>query len=197
MIRLLIFIYFMIIPNTYALAEWSGSVMFSPQDYNSIKAALEFYKKAITQQSPPTKSNESIPIPAAESGPSLAIPSFYLNSIIYNNPNDWVIWLNNTKYISTEKNFHNLEVMYINKFKITLAYNITSLDNISLNWKSQLIATEDGKFTTKDKNIIYDSSKQIIYFTLSPNQTFNLQELTITEGHKEDHYSKSSKEGAK
>jgi hypothetical protein len=97
----------------------------------------------------------------------------YLASIMYYDPQDWVVWINDKK-ITTKNNIKKNE-LYIKKLNESQADIVWKL-SVS-KWK--IIS---GKKSEESAPKINRDNQVEIYFTLKPNQTFMLVNNEVVEG---------------
>lgn len=99
-------------------------------------------------------------------------PQFFLSSIIYHSPEDWVIWINNTKITSENSliNGINLRILSVDSKKVVLEWIPQKTDKVDL-------ANVDS-----DNNIKTDFMNNKVVFELHTNQTFTSYAMKIVEG---------------
>jgi hypothetical protein len=159
--------------------KWTGSLMFSKVDLTKINIAIQesLHPRSIKINNTETSTSSII---NSLSGTS---PSYYLNSIIYNNDNDWIIWVNGQK-ISFDDTSNNMQITVIN---VTPKYvefetNSGNLNSLSPNWGQQLNNISDNLYANIKNNIRLNQDTGLIAFTLYPNQTFLMYQMAIKEG---------------
>lgn len=152
-----------------------------PDDYSSIMF-YEEEKKRIQEVIEAIKNNKPIESlkpndePQRPQGPTIVAtnyyyPQFYLGSIVYRNPDDWVIWVNSQKITAQKsKVIPGLDVDAVGKDKAIFTFDYTGDTNI------QPIAE------SADPRILIDQSNQTVQFTIEPNQTFSTYSWYIFEG---------------
>jgi|GEM_PF-2668828 len=154
------------------------SILFSQGDIDAISGAQSAYEK---QRSGATGLNEddflkkleSLSTKKIDQDPSsFTYPQFFLSSILYHSPDDWVIWINGEKITKSSKNNqYNLQVLEINKEKVTLEWKPERMDKI----------TDIGE-TGQNSLIKVDSINNKVTFTLKGHQTFTTYAMRIVEG---------------
>lgn len=111
---------------------------------------------------------------------------FYLNSIIYYGDDKWVIWLNGKKF-TTQETGTELTIRSVTRHSADFIWAAKNLDKTVPNWKRRLVYIKDNIYASTDNNIqveVLGDDKNLIKFTLKPNQTMNLTTMAITEGNK-------------
>ncbi len=111
---------------------------------------------------------------------------FYLNSIIYYGDDKWVIWLNGKKF-TTQETGTELTIKSVSRHSADFIWEAKNLDKTVPNWKRRLVYIKDNIYASTDNNIqveVLGDDKDLIKFTLRPNQTMNLTTMVITEGNK-------------
>ena len=110
--------------------------------------------------------------------------NFYLDSIIYYASDKWTVWVNGKK-ISNQTADSVLIVKDIAKDHVVLEWSTPSLDKIAPDWRSRVTSVSSNKYTSTKKDIeIYlpDETSAVVSFRLSPNQTFEVNNMKIKEG---------------
>jgi hypothetical protein len=109
----------------------------------------------------------------------------YLNSILYHDSKKWAIWLNGTKYDREAAINSEITITGVTKDNVNLIWNIAGFEKRYPNWKSKLNLINENSYTNNDNSIQVDIANEdagIIKFKLKPNQTFNLNTMSIVEG---------------
>jgi hypothetical protein len=175
----------------YIYSDWDRSIMFDNEKVKKLNEAINKFKNAKSNNLPA----EGIPNdePKISSMLDLAAntnfsPSFYLGSIIFNNPNEWVIWINRKKLIAAKKTdlkfaVPGLEIIAVKDDYASFNWSTKMLDLLSPNWQSKLTYIQkDGQYVNKNKKIVVHND--IITFSLYPNQSFSVYDMAIVEGYK-------------
>jgi hypothetical protein len=159
--------------------KWTGSLMFSKADLTKINIAIQesLHPRSVKINNTDTPTSSII---NSLSGTS---PSYYLNSIIYNNDNDWIIWVNGQK-ISSDDPSNNMQITVRN---VTPKYvefetNSGNLNSLSPNWGQQLNNISGNLYANIKNNIRLNQDTGLIAFKLYPNQTFLMYQMAIKEG---------------
>jgi hypothetical protein len=173
--------------------EWEKSIMFDHESSNLLDVAIENYEKSKSRTITKSKSkgggiNDII---ALSERPNKS-PSFYLNSIIYNSANSWVVWINDKKISSAvskdaKKLLPELEVEKVSADEVQCRWQTPFLDDISPGWEYKVKADNKGELVTSEKNVAINSKTKVITFTLRPNQTFVSYSMDIEEGYVPEH----------
>jgi hypothetical protein len=185
-------------PKTqYIYSDWEVSIMFDNEKIKQLNKALKNFKEA--KLSPPPIFTG--PINNANTAPKInsildlasnanVSPSFYLGSIIFNNANDWVIWINNKKLITAKKadlkfSVPGLEIIGVKDNYVSFNWGSRNLDLLSPNWQKKLTYNQkNGQYTSNNKKIAVNNN--VITFSLYPNQSFSVYDMAIVEGYKKD-----------
>ncbi len=165
--------------SNFEALPWQGSVMFRDEDLTALY-------EAVKKQLPFSASQGEVGIEVVT--PSVA-PAFYLNSVLYNSPKNWTIWLNNRRIRAGAK-FPKLEISRIKADKVEFIWETADIDFISPGWAEKVpsIPTKQrkayGKWAYKSPagDIFVDETKQFVRFILSPHQTFVSRTMRIAEG---------------
>ncbi len=171
--------------------DFVGSLMFDPKEINILNDVLglisdpDFNKKTAE----PAGQGNSDAISSDLEAMIKISPSFFVNSIIYEDGDSWTIWLNKRKFNSKKQNelqsiIENLKIEYIKKEEICFSFETAFLKRLSPKWE-QILKTEKGKFVSQDAQIMVEQNSQglaLVKFKLLLNQTFVLHEMKIVEG---------------
>lgn len=99
-------------------------------------------------------------------------PQFFLSSILYHSPKDWVVWINSEKFTNNNTtNLSDLKIVDINNEKVTLEWSPKQMSKISE------VSDKEQK-----KLIKVDIINNKIAFSLKGNQTFSTYSMSIVEG---------------
>ena len=150
------------------------SLMFTPEEIAQINGVLNNFSlgtgvgRVLDSPVDPTKESRT----------------FYLDSIIYYTSDKWTVWVNGKK-ISNQSTDGVLVVKDIAKDHVVLEWSTPSLDKIAPDWRSRVTSVSSNKYTSVKKDIeIYlpDETSAVVSFKLSPNQTFEVNNMKIKEG---------------
>jgi hypothetical protein len=99
-------------------------------------------------------------------------PQFFLNSLVYYAPDDWIVWINGEKITqATPRENSNIHVTAITPDKITLEWFPLEIHRVMEIWK----------LFPNEKVTVDEAHKQVV-FDLKPNQTFSSYTMTALEG---------------
>jgi hypothetical protein len=172
--------------NTLLGKDKPKSLMFDDQEYENLQDAIESLKnnqiyvpdgsdanEILTEEGRKKSEAEEKLRKAKELENQENEKSYiYLASIIYFNPKDWIIWINDKKITSkTNDPKKELYVETISKGKVSILWKL-SLSK----WK--IISGKKEEFAPKTN----DENQIEIQFELKPNQTFILSSSKIVEG---------------
>jgi hypothetical protein len=153
------------------------SMMYSKEDQALLNEVLD-----AIQKNQPLPGIELIPAPTTEEDveeePEIQIesryyryPQFYLTSIAYFQPENWVIWVNGKKITSRQK-------------KVIRRLKINEVSANQVVFESTLLPEDRSDFSSPsdDERISINESDRIVTFMLKPNQTFSSYNWKIYEG---------------
>lgn len=101
---------------------------------------------------------------------------FYLNSIIYRNPNNISIWLNGQKF--SDDYFNGLEIRRALKDRVEFEWEINE-DRVNIkNWAKK---AEDRREYSSNP-VAVDIENRVVSFTLEPNQMLDAKNMIVVEG---------------
>lgn len=166
------------------------SLMYSPSQIANMKKSLTAYENIRFQPPPPTTNdgvtiNEAIqiaPPPAPVQEPT-TYPVFQLSSIVYRDAGDWAVWVNGTR-ITPASNNGEVKVTAVNK------------DRAWFDWEPEYKSALQKRIEQKDfadsksvkhrmallNTVHFNDKKQIVEFSLRPNQTFAPGYFQVFEG---------------
>lgn len=195
-LQILLLLLFFLSTDSFALDEpkmiesgWTDSLMFTGDQILSLREAINFYRENFL------KSNIGNEERNIEENPLLnevneeeVSPSFFMNSIIYESPRQWIIWLNDIKFTSKVsiqmKDIEELTPIEVKAVYVKFSMIVKDIDKLSPSWNNKLKVKSKGFFESDDQNISYYRDEDKIVFKLSPNQTFVLYNMQIEEGKK-------------
>lgn len=116
-------------------------------------------------------------------------PAFYLNSVLYESPTNWTIWLN-ARRIRRGAKFPELEIAGVREDRVEFIWQTDSLDFISPDWDKKIVPIPPrpgaslGRwaYVSQGGNIFVDQSRRYVRFFLGPHQTFVSRTMELVEG---------------
>lgn len=160
------------------------SILFTKEEINEINLAINTYLKAIGRGGEFTFDEEAflsrlggLKKNTAVTGESrfFTYPQFYLDSLVYHSPTDWLVWINGEKITpETPKESKNIHVVTVDNEKVTLAWFPLTMSAVLEVWKLM-----------PNEAITIDKQRNQVIFTLRPNQTFSSYILRVLEGKQE------------
>lgn len=174
-----------------ALPGWKGSLMFTAAEIKMVQEALDSVGADAEVDNTPQRSD----VPMASSSKNFMsdiaanlAPTYYLNSILYISPSNWTVWVNGVQYSAELHGFDSealkgLMVEHISPQAVRFTSRIRLLDRIAPGWKEKFSIDEKGNFVSINiKNLTVSKEKDVISFTLQPNQRFAVSTMEINEG---------------
>ena len=163
--------------SNFEVLKWRNSLMFPPEQLNQLYNAA----RGLTDQ--------SVGAVTLEVNVARVAPAFFLNSVLYNTPNNWTIWMNSRRIRAGAK-FPELEISRVDRDAVEFIWQTEQLDFISPEWEKTVmpIALKPGEvvprfvYQSKDGTIAVDRSRRYVRFVLGPHQTFVSRTMKITEG---------------
>jgi hypothetical protein len=155
------------------------SLLFTQEEINDIHLAINTYLKYIGRGGDLTFDEEAFLSRLgglkSNSNPEnrfFTYPQFFLDSLVYHSPDDWIIWVNGEKITNaTPKENNNIHVVSIDADKATIAWFPLSMDKVLDVWK---------KFPNETVEV--DKKHGQVIFSLRPNQTFSSYVMKVLEG---------------
>lgn len=116
-------------------------------------------------------------------------PTFYINSVLYEGPRNWTIWLNSRR-IRVGATFPELEIRSVKNDLVEFVWKTDQLDYISPNWdqKIKAVAVQPGEpipewaYVSDDKNVFVDQTRRVVRFFIGPHQSFVTRKMQVAEG---------------
>ena len=174
----------------YSFGAMPYSLMYSPSQIANMKKSLTTFENIRFQPPPPTTNDgvtisEAIQIapPPAPIQEPTTYPVFQLSSIVYRDARDWAVWVNGTRITPTSNN-GEVKVTAVNK------------DRAWFDWEPEYKGALQKRIEQKDfadsksvrhrmallNTVHFDTKKQIVEFSLRPNQTFAPGYFQVFEG---------------
>lgn len=108
----------------------------------------------------------------AQSARFYTYPQFFLDSIVYDSPESWIIWVNGVKITQdTPKENSDIQVVAIDQDKVKLEWAPAVMDKVTEVWNQ-----------VPNDEIDVDTLRGRVSFTLRPNQTFSSYVMKVLEG---------------
>lgn len=157
------------------------SLFFSQDDVDAIHRAQSIYEKHKDGRAVDPKDgveeddflNKLEKMTITKTAPtSFTYPQFFLSSIMFHSPSDWVIWVNNEKIApSSGVSKSGLRILAVTSEKVTLEWKPEQMDRIT-----------EVTDNSKEDPIKVDVTNKTVTFTLKGNQTFSSYSMQIVEG---------------
>lgn len=107
-------------------------------------------------------------------------PSFYLNSVVYFEPDNWVIWLNN-EAIKPDDKHEILDIHEVGKNYVVFVWKNANISRIYPDWHKKFKSTGNN-YASDNKNMVLNINSNDLYFILHPNQSLVTKEMVVKEG---------------
>ncbi len=155
------------------------SLFFTDEDIQAIRNARKFYEQHLNgainggiAEDDFLKNLEKInAIKSEKSQKDFTYPQFFLASIAYHSPKDWVVWINNEKITQDSGvSLAGLRILSINENNVTIEWQPENMDRV----------VDDGNIDGGLINV--DIMRNKVVFTLKANQTFTSYAMKIVEG---------------
>jgi hypothetical protein len=156
-------------------AKPQKSLLFTPEEIASIRAALGAIGTSRANgealpdfiQSLTGENSENVAIER-----SFTYPVFFLSSLVYRSPEDWVVRIN-------QQNFYKISALSSEEV------SIVSIDHkkVRVRWRPADLAKIMPKWSSKtSKTVSFDAKDGVFEFTLQVNQTFSSHAMEVVEG---------------
>jgi hypothetical protein len=126
-------------------------------------------------------------------------PVFYLSSILIPENDKWTFWLNDTKYRGEDiktVSYSDFIFVSVDEVNLTLMWTSSDFDKIALDYQRKLNEINPPKkelinndyfswdYGSEKGDVMVDSSKRIVKFSLGQSQTFSVYDMKVFEGRK-------------
>lgn len=161
------------------------SLFFSTEEISQIRSARGVFEKKSAGRLAEFSSEEQSVIEqvardvqmqkksgAAATQERFVYPQFYLESLVFHSPNDWLVWISGRKF--TPDRLESGGELWL-----------TSVDEemVSLQWRPKNLAKVKEVWTkAPNPNIHVDLKEGAVEFSLKPNQTFSSYAMRVVEG---------------
>lgn len=167
--------------------EEIGSVLYKPEQVSEMKAVLSRIEKVLAQGGPPAQEiiqeNESLETnlqPAII--PDLRFPTFYIASIAYRSPKDWMLWINGQR-VTPKRKFDGLQVAFVGPESVQLIWKPDEWKYRYEIWQSSKDSSIDlQKIAAHQGSTHVDAARKSLVASLRPNQTWVTVTPMIVEG---------------
>jgi hypothetical protein len=151
------------------------SLFFSAEEIVAIRAAIASYKRRAANLGEEITEDEMLKLPGFQEAPSsrfFTYPQFFLESLVYHSPKDWVIWLNSQKITHASANITtDIRVLAIDENQVKLEWHPAVMERIMDVWQKN-----------PTEGITVDSANGTVTFSLHTNQTFSSYVMRVLEG---------------
>jgi hypothetical protein len=164
-------------PSTAPDTPQVKSLFFTQEEILSMRKALNVYAKVMSGEG---ESNEAMDFLRRLQGGDkpkanvryFVYPQFHLESLVYNNSEDWSVRINKQKMTpASPEGKSNIKVTSVDKDKITVEWIPTDMQKVVEVWS---VAPTD--------TIEVNTKSNLVRFTLRPNQTFSSYVMRVLEG---------------
>lgn len=187
-------------------AEWQGSLMFDQKEIDDLLAIYRAYQESVArrqgqEQERPSGDDDvarrtletlaGIGLEEEKVAVDPEIFTFSLNSILYNSPSDWSIWVNGKRYSRKEAlegftvGTSAVKVSRVGKDRITYVWTPQprSLGTVQGRWEDKQKQKDSiGKSHQAAAGEQVNLQDENVTVTLRPNQTFFSEYMTVMEG---------------
>gem|GEM_PF-5768429 len=101
-----------------------------------------------------------------------AYPQFFLESLVYHTPDDWVVMINRQRISATvQPENSEINVLSVDNEKVLFEWKPKHMERVSQTWVRE-----------RNDDVLVDSKFGKVIFTLHPNQTFSSYVMRVVEG---------------
>ena len=155
-----------------------GSIFYSDAEIIEIHKAIEVYVRA--QEGQASEDDDFLKRlgdaakvkddkPAERS--YFTYPQFFMESLVYNGPQEWSLRINGQEFKSGDTPPPNLHVVEITREKALMEWLPTDMEKVNQVWDA-----------APNEDVKVDKAKHSVMFSLHPNQTFSSYVMRVLEG---------------
>lgn len=161
------------------------SLFITPEELARINGALAAYKRMRENQSSNAENQAKNFLNQLEDKPAevslepakpvpFTYPQFYLQAISFQNDNDWMVILNGQKFIPNYDDPNSpLKMVIVDKDSVVVEWRPQDMEKVMQSWVQVPIGQSD---------VLVDSGRGTVTFTLRQNQTFSSYAMRVVEG---------------
>lgn len=164
-------------------SELPASIFFSPAELGRIRAALDSYERSkrlkLSDAENQAKdflnqlTDGEFKKQDAKEEKIFVYPQFFLTSLVYHGPQDWVVIINNQRFASKAAQENaELKLLSVDSEKVSLQWKPRKLEKVEESW------TRAGPVS----GVEFDRLAGLVTFILRPNQTFSSYAMRVAEG---------------
>lgn len=161
--------------------DFPQSLLFNATDIDRMKKVLVAYE-SVKRINIPIVAALEVEIPVVTIKEPQQYPSFYLSSVLYRSPKDWLLWMNNNKY-SPKKRPSEVTLLSISPRSVVFSWKPEYIQQAKMRFEQKLVdKTIPKHFKSAMSKVHYDKNREAFIFTLAPNQSFVGAALGVYEG---------------
>lgn len=158
------------------------SIFFTPEELQRMRTALIAYEKSKKAKisNAESKANDFLnqltdsepKAKPAQVEKVYVYPQFFLNSLVFDAEDDWVVLVNNQRFSAkVPQSDPELKVLNVDREKVSLEWTPKKMDRVMESWEKNV-----------NEQIGVDPVVGTVTFTLRPNQTFSSYAMRVLEG---------------
>jgi hypothetical protein len=159
------------------------SVFFTREEMQDIRLAVNTYRKHFAGKNKDAEFNEEDFISqltgmrkSKKTSRYFMYPQFYLQSVVYDSPKSWVVWINDSTRNQkinqdTPQDDTEIHVLSINENTVKFEWRPVAMEKVLEVWEK-----------SPNEEVIVDKFRGTVRFTLRPNQTFSSFVMRPLEG---------------
>lgn len=103
-------------------------------------------------------------------------PQFFLQTLSYKGPDDWLVVVNGEKFVPRYENPASwLKVVMVDKESVVMEWRPQNMEKVQESWMVAPLGVDAS-------DVLVDSARDTVTFTLKPNQTFTSYAMRVVEG---------------
>jgi hypothetical protein len=166
--------------------EFEQSLLYSAQDIDRMKKVLTSYEsiKRPEGSAKPVKDEftELLNMPVPTISEPENYPTYYMSSIVYRSPKDWLFWMNGTKY-TPKKMPGGMKILAMSPRAALFAWEPEYIEQAKTRFERELIDTSIPKHIKAHNSYVkYDEKNNRFTVSIAPNQSFVSAAFAVYEG---------------
>lgn len=175
-------------PFTPSFGDMKTSIVFPDDDAELMRTSLDRIERIMAAGGkvggPELVSRIEPTAPEAhvQQAPTLIFKAFYVSSVVYRSPQDWMVWMNGGR-ITPKRNNGRVKVVGVGPDYVKLAWRARDWDYRMQVWSDkQELTPELRKIQARQATTFLDPQSRHVYAIMRPNQTWVTVRPMVVEG---------------
>lgn len=175
-------------PFTPSFGEMKTSIVFPDEDAELMKTSLDRIERIMAAGGKvggpelASRIEPTAPEAVVQQAPALVFKAFYVSSVVYRGPRDWMVWMNGGR-ITPKRNDGRVKVVGVGPDYVKLAWRAKDWDYRMQVWNDkQELTPELRKIQARQATTFLDPQSRHVYAVMRPNQTWVTVRPMVVEG---------------